>query len=97
MGGPGGMMGGGGGRPGGGMGGPGGGMIGGNRPGGNMVIALDACARSTPDGYTMCLMNSSGMSVNPHVMLKLPYDPERDFKPISNMYFLLGEIGRAHV
>lgn len=61
-----------------------------NRPGGNMVIALEACARSAPDGYTMCLLNSSGMSVNPHVMLKLPYDPERDFKPISNMYFLLG-------
>ena len=61
-----------------------------NRPGGNMIIALEACARATPDGYTMCLLNSSGMSVNPHVMQKLPYDPERDFKPISNMYFLLG-------
>jgi tripartite-type tricarboxylate transporter receptor subunit TctC len=61
-----------------------------NRPGGNMVIALDACARAAPDGYTMCLLNSSGMSVNPHVMQKLPYDPERDFKPISNMYFLVG-------
>jgi tripartite-type tricarboxylate transporter receptor subunit TctC len=61
-----------------------------NRPGGNMIIALEGCARSAPDGYNMCLLNSSGMSVNPHVMAKLPYDPDKDFRPISNMYFLLG-------
>ena len=61
-----------------------------NRPGGNMIIALDACAKAPPDGYTICLLNSSGMSVNPHVMQKLPYDPERDFKPITNLYFLVG-------
>lgn len=61
-----------------------------NRPGGNMIIALEACARAPADGYNICLINSSGMSVNPHVMLKLPYDPDKDFKPITNMYFLVG-------
>src|SRR3954463_5182700 len=50
-----------------------------NRAGGNFVIGAEACARSAPDGYTLCHVNSTQMSVNPHVMRSLPYDVDRDF------------------
>jgi tripartite-type tricarboxylate transporter receptor subunit TctC len=61
-----------------------------NRPGGNMIVAANACLGSAPDGHTICMVNGSMLSVNPHVMAKLPYDPDRDFKPITAMYFLVG-------
>jgi len=61
-----------------------------NRPGGNMLVAANACTGSAPDGYTLCMINGSMMSVNPNVMAKLPYDPEKDFKPVVQMYFLVG-------
>jgi tripartite-type tricarboxylate transporter receptor subunit TctC len=61
-----------------------------NRPGGNMIVAANACTGSTPDGHSLCMINGSMMSVNPHVMAKLPYDPDRDFKPVTAMYFLVG-------
>lgn len=60
-----------------------------NRPGGNFVIGAEACARSTPDGYSICYILGSQMSVNPHVLLKLPYDPDKDFVPITSLYGLI--------
>ena len=67
-----------------------------NRPGGNFVIGAQACTGAASDGYTFCMVNGTMMSVNPQVMSKLPYDPERDFKPLTAMYLVL-KIGRAHV
>jgi tripartite-type tricarboxylate transporter receptor subunit TctC len=60
-----------------------------NRAGGNFVPGAEACARATPDGYTLCYINSTQTSVNPHVMSKLPYDWEKDFKPVTNLYTLV--------
>ena len=57
-----------------------------NRPGGNFVIGAVACKSPAPDGYSVCLVNAQSMSLNPHVISKLPYDPDTDFKAITNLY-----------
>jgi tripartite-type tricarboxylate transporter receptor subunit TctC len=57
-----------------------------NRAGGAGVPALEAGARAAPDGYTLITGTSGTLGVNPSVVARLPYDPERDFAPISNMF-----------
>lgn len=53
------------------------------KPGGAGVIAVQALTSAPADGYTV-LLNTSGMtSINPHAFAKLPYDPARDFAPIT--------------
>ncbi len=59
-----------------------------NRPGGDMVIGTEACARSAPDGYTYCVISNSAVSINPHIFTKLPYDPDKDLKPVTALYYL---------
>ena len=54
-----------------------------NRPGAGTLVGLEIAARSLADGYTLLLGTSAGFSVNPALGSKLPYDPERDFTPIS--------------
>jgi tripartite-type tricarboxylate transporter receptor subunit TctC len=63
-----------------------------NRPGANTIIALEACARAQPDGYTLCTSSSDGMSFNPNLYPKLPYDAERDFAPITQLVWVNGVI-----
>jgi len=63
-----------------------------NRPGANTIIALEACAKAAPDGYTLCTSSSDGMSFNPHLYPKLPYDAERDFAPITQLVWVNGVI-----
>ncbi len=53
-----------------------------NRPGANGIIAYDMAARSTPDGYTFVLV-AAGVAINPSLYRNVPYDPIRDFAPIS--------------
>ncbi|OFZ90621.1 MAG: hypothetical protein A2V78_07200 [Betaproteobacteria bacterium RBG_16_64_18] len=60
-----------------------------NRPGGNMTIGAEACARAAPDGYTFCLLSNTSISLNPHVYSKLSYDPEKDFRPVALLFYLI--------
>ena len=59
-----------------------------NRPGGNTIIAMEACAKAPPDGYTICATSNDSMSLNPHLYNKLPYDTDRDFVGISNLLYV---------
>jgi tripartite-type tricarboxylate transporter receptor subunit TctC len=56
-----------------------------NRAGGAGVPAIEAGARATPDGYTLTNGTSGTFGINPGVIPRLPYDPERDFAAISNL------------
>jgi tripartite-type tricarboxylate transporter receptor subunit TctC len=53
-----------------------------NRPGAGGNIGMTEVARSAPDGYTM-LVASSSYVVNPSLYAKNPYDPYKDFAPIT--------------
>jgi len=53
-----------------------------NRAGGNTAVGNEYVARSAPDGYTL-LMGISSITINPHTQSKVPYDPVRDFAPIT--------------
>jgi len=57
-----------------------------NKPGANTVIATDTCAKSPPDGYTICVITSS-ISLNPHLYKNLPFDAERDLRPVTQLIF----------
>ena len=53
-----------------------------NRPGGGTVIGTEVVARAPADGHTMLLMANS-FTINPAVHDKLPYDPFKNFAPIT--------------
>ncbi|WP_371816882.1 Bug family tripartite tricarboxylate transporter substrate binding protein [Polynucleobacter sp. MWH-Braz-FAM2G] len=53
-----------------------------NKPGAGGNIGAELVARSEPDGYTM-LITSIGMATNKYLYPKLPYDPVKDFSPVS--------------
>jgi tripartite-type tricarboxylate transporter receptor subunit TctC len=57
-----------------------------NRAGGAGAPALEAGARAAPDGYTLITGTSGTLGVNPSVLPRIPYDAERDFAPISNIF-----------
>jgi tripartite-type tricarboxylate transporter receptor subunit TctC len=54
-----------------------------NRPGAGGNLGVEAIARSVPDGYTLGVVLNSTLTVNPSLFKKLPFDPERDFRPIA--------------
>src|SRR4029453_17905944 len=55
-----------------------------NKPGGGAIVATDYVAKSAPDGYTL-LLGASGISINPAVYAKLPYDAATDFFAVSEL------------
>jgi tripartite-type tricarboxylate transporter receptor subunit TctC len=59
-----------------------------NRGGAGGTIGVDAGAKSAPDGYTVIMGGSSNLAVAPSLYSKLPYDPQRDLAPISNVAFV---------
>ena len=53
-----------------------------NRPGAGTNIGMEVVARAPGDGYTL-LVASNGLTVNPGMYAKLPFDVKKDFAPVS--------------
>ena len=54
-----------------------------NRPGAGAILGTEAAAKAAPDGYTLYLSTDGPISINPSLYAKLPYDPVRDFAPVT--------------
>src|SRR5688572_23741296 len=54
-----------------------------NRPGANGLVACELTAKAAPDGYTLLMASISSHAINPALYLKIPYDPIKDFAPVS--------------
>ena len=55
-----------------------------NRPGAGTIVGTEILAKSTPDGYTLEMITTTFV-INPSLYRKLPYDPLRDFAPITQL------------
>lgn len=54
-----------------------------NRPGAGGMLGMDLAAKAAPDGYTIVMGNSGPNAVIPNLVKNVPYDPIKDFSPIS--------------
>jgi tripartite-type tricarboxylate transporter receptor subunit TctC len=53
-----------------------------NRPGAGGIAGTEAAAKAAPDGYTFLMTNVS-LVISPYLYSKLPYDPQKDFVPVT--------------
>jgi tripartite-type tricarboxylate transporter receptor subunit TctC len=60
-----------------------------NKPGANAAIGAEYVVKSDPDGYTLFFTTSGAVAINPHMRADLPYDPVRDFAPVSRLVNLM--------
>lgn len=61
------------------------GMVVVNRTGAGGTIAASEAARAAPDGYTLMLGETGTLAIAPSIYNRLPYDPARDFAPVSQV------------
>ena len=54
-----------------------------NKPGANEIVAAQEVAKSPADGYNFLLASDAVYSLNSYLYSKLPYDPVKDFAPVS--------------
>eukprot|EP01034_Spumella_vulgaris_P046649 gene46649-biopygen39730 len=54
-----------------------------NKGGAGSIVGTDLVAKAEPDGYTLLLGQSGPISINPAVYKSLPYDPVKDFAPVT--------------
>lgn len=60
-----------------------------NNGGASGILAANSCAKSAPDGYTICVIYHSTMSFNPLLFSNLPYNADTDFVPVARLFFLV--------
>jgi len=60
-----------------------------NRPGGSQNVGANACAQAPNDGYTICILNADATIYNEFLFKHLPFNPERDLVPVTNLFHLL--------
>ena len=56
-----------------------------NKAGAGGLITMEAGVRSAPDGYTIVVVHQGTVAANPHLYRALPYDPFRDFAPVTRL------------
>ena len=54
-----------------------------NKPGGNGFIAVTDAVRSAPDGYTLVMVTTGDVAINPALFKDVPYEVDRDLAPIT--------------
>jgi tripartite-type tricarboxylate transporter receptor subunit TctC len=54
-----------------------------NQPAAALTIGTGIVARAAPDGYNLVMSDRSALAVAPHLYKSVPYDPARDFSPIT--------------
>lgn len=55
------------------------------KPGANGLIACDTVAKAAGDGYTLLFAPSSAILINPVMIAKMPYNPEKDLVPVAQV------------
>jgi tripartite-type tricarboxylate transporter receptor subunit TctC len=60
-----------------------------NLGGASGIVAGQTCKQAAPDGYTICVIYHSTMSYNPLLFSNLPYDADKDFAPVTRLFWLI--------